>query len=68
MEELDHLAGFKAKLRQAKSGFYLEGPNGEIASLGGSGYGALLSPRDQETICENLGLDATLLGLDPRSS
>jgi len=69
MEELDHLAGFKARLRQTKSGiFYLEGPNGEIASLGDRGYHSLLSPRDQEAICENFGLDAALLGLDPRSS
>jgi hypothetical protein len=67
MTELDHAFGFKIRLRQSKSGFYLEGPNGEIAPLGDSGYHALLSPRDQEAICENFGLDAALLGLDPRS-
>ena len=66
MTELDHILGFKTRLRQSKSGFYLEGLNGEIAPLGDSGHSALLSPRDQEAICENFGLDAALLGLDPR--
>ncbi len=66
MTELDHIFGFKTRLRQNKNGFYLEGPNGEIAPLGDSGYSALLSPRDQEAICENFGLDAALLGLDSR--
>jgi hypothetical protein len=67
MDELDHLFGFKTKLRQNKSGFFLEGPNGEIASIGDSSYHALLSPRDQEAICEDFGLDAALLGLNPRT-
>ena len=67
MDELDHVIGFKVRLRQTKSGFYLEGPAGEIASIGDSGYSVLLSPRDQEAICENFGLDASLLGLTPRS-
>ena len=66
MSELDHVFGFKTRLRQNKSGLFLEGPNGEIASIGDSGYHALLSPRDQEAICENFGLDAVLLGLNPR--
>ncbi len=66
MSELDHLFGFKTRLRQNKSGFFLEGPDGEIASIGDSGYSALLSPRDQEAICEDFGLDAALLGLNPR--
>jgi hypothetical protein len=66
MAELDHLSGFKVRLRQTKSGFYLEGPVGERASLGDNGPGSLLSPRDQEALCENLGFDATLLGLNPR--
>jgi hypothetical protein len=67
MDELDHLTGFKVTLRQTKSGFYLEGPNGERASIGDNGYNAILSPRDQEALCENFGLDARLLGLDPRT-
>lgn len=66
MNELDHLSGFKVSLRQAKSGFYLEGPSGERASIGDKGPNALLSPREQEVICENFGFDAALLGLDPR--
>jgi hypothetical protein len=66
INELDHLMGFKVKLRKATSGFYLEGPTGERASIGDSGYNALLSPRDQEAICEDFGLDAALLGLNPR--
>jgi hypothetical protein len=66
MSELDHIFGFKLRLRQNKSGFYLEGPEGEIASIGDNGYNALLSPRDQEAICENFGLDAALLGLNSR--
>ena len=67
MNELGHVFGFKTRLRQAKSGgFYLEGPEGQIAPLGDSGYHSLLSPRDQEAICENFGLDARLLGLDPQ--
>jgi hypothetical protein len=67
MSELAHVLGFKARLKQTKSGgFYLEGPQGEIASIGDSGYNTLLSPRDQEAICENFGLDAALLGLNPR--
>ena len=66
ISELDHVFGFKVTLRQTKNGIYLEGPRGEIASLGDSTYSALLSPRDQEAICENFGLDATLIGLNPR--
>jgi hypothetical protein len=66
MRELDHLFGFKTSLKQTRSaGFFLEGPGGQIASLGDSGYNALLSPRDQEAICENFGLDARLLDLSP---
>jgi hypothetical protein len=67
MNELDHLSGFKVALRQARSGYFLEGPKGERASLGDKGPGALLAPREQEAICENLGFDASLLGLNPRS-
>jgi hypothetical protein len=67
MNELDHVFGFKVRLRQNKSGLYLEGPGGEISAIGDSGYNTLLSPRDQEVICENFGLDAALLGLNPRS-
>ena len=66
ISELDHVFGFKVSLRQTKSGIYLEGPQGEIAALGDSTYGALLSPRDQEAICENFGLDARLIGLNSR--
>jgi hypothetical protein len=67
MTELDHVLGFKVQLKQTKGGgFYLEGPGGERASLGDNSYGTLLSPRDQEAICENFGLDAALLGLNPR--
>jgi hypothetical protein len=66
-KDLDHFLGFKVVLKQTKSGgFYLEGPHGEIVSLGDSGYYSLLSPRDQEAICESFGLDPTLLGLNPR--
>lgn len=65
MTELDHLTGFKLTLRQNRSGFYLEGPKGERASLGDKGPQALLAPREQEVLCENLGFDATLLGLNP---
>jgi len=67
MDELDHLSGFKVALRQAKSGFYLEGPRGERTSLGDKGPNALLSPRELEVHCENLGFDAALLGLNPLS-
>ena len=66
MNELDHLSGLKTVLRQGKSGYFLEGPAGERASLGDKGPNALLSPREQEMLCENLGFDATLLGLNPR--
>jgi hypothetical protein len=66
IDELDHVFGFKVSLKRTKSGFYLEGPGGERASLGESGYGALLSPRDQEALCDAFGLDAALLGLNPR--
>jgi hypothetical protein len=66
-KDLDHLLGFKVMLKTTKSGiYYLEGPHGEIASLGDSGYNTLLSPRDQEAICENFGLDAAVLGLNSR--
>lgn len=65
MQELDHLSGFKLTLRQTKSGFHLEGPGGERTPLGDKGPNALLSPREQEAHCENLGFDATLLGLNP---
>ncbi len=65
MNELDHLSGFKVALRQSKSGYYLEGPDGERASVGDKGPNALLSPREQEVLCENLGFDAALLGLNP---
>ena len=64
MRELDHILGFKVKLKQTKGGFYLEGPQGEISSIGDSNYDALLSPRDQEAICENFGLDGALLRLN----
>lgn len=64
MSELDHVSGYKVVLRQAKSGFYLEGPGGEKASLGDKGPNALLSPFEQEVLCEYLGFDASLLGLD----
>lgn len=68
-KDLDHIFGFKVALKTTKSGgFYLEGPRGEIAALGDSGYHALLSPRDQEAICENFGLDATALGLDAQKN
>jgi hypothetical protein len=65
MDELDHLSGLKVVLRQSKSGFYLEGMTGERASLGDKGPNALLSSREQEALCENLGFDAALLGLNP---
>jgi hypothetical protein len=65
MDELNHLSGLKVVLRQSKSGFYLEGTSGERASLGDKGPNALLSPREQEALCENLGFDAALLGLNP---
>jgi hypothetical protein len=64
MRELEHILGFKVRLKQTKSGFYLEGPQGEISSIGDSSYNALLSPRDQEAICENFGLDGAPLGLN----
>jgi len=67
MNELDHISGFKVVLRQGRSGYFLEGPAGERAALGDNGPNALLSPREQEILCENLGFDATLLGLNPRS-
>lgn len=63
MDELDHLSGFKVVLRQTK--YFIEGPAGERASLGEKGPGALLAPREQEMLCENLGFDAALLGLQP---
>lgn len=66
MSAFDHVLGFKARLKQTKSGYYLEGPQGQISSLGDSGYNTILSPRDQEVICENFGVDAALLGLNPR--
>jgi hypothetical protein len=67
INELDHIFGLKVRLKRTKGGiFYLEGPAGEMASVGDSSYSALMSPRDQEAICENFGLDATLLGLNPR--
>lgn len=66
MNELDHVSGYKVALRQAKSGFYLEGPGGEKASLGDKGPNALLSPTEQEVISDRLGFDASLLGLDLR--
>ena len=65
MDEMDHLSGFKVSLRQTKSGYFLEGPKGERASVGDKGPNALLSPREQEAVCENLGFDAALLGLNP---
>ena len=65
--EFDHVFGLKVRLKRTKSGgFYLEGPSGEMSSVGDSSYSALMSPREQEIICENFGLDATLLGLNPR--
>jgi len=67
MAELKHVFGFKVTLKETKSGFYLTGPDGQIASTGDSGYHSLLSPRDQEAICEVFGLDPSLLGLNPRS-
>jgi hypothetical protein len=66
MREMNHLTGFKVRLKQAGGGFYLEGPDGQRSSIGDIGYNSLLSPRDQEAICENLGFDAALLGLTPR--
>ena len=66
MDALDRLSGFKVTLRQSKSGFYLEGPAGERASVGDKGPNALLSPREQEILCEDLGFDAALLGLDSK--
>jgi hypothetical protein len=66
MDELDHLSGLKLALRQTRSGVYfLEGPNGEKTSVGDKGPNTLLSAREQEVLCENLGFDATLLGLNP---
>jgi hypothetical protein len=66
MEALNHLCGFKVTLRQNKSGYFLEGPTGEIASVGTSGPNDLLSPREQEALCENLGLAVqAALGLNP---
>ena len=65
INELSHVFGFKARLKQTKiGGFYIEGPDGQTAPLGTSGYYALLSPRDQEAICENFGLDPRPLGLN----
>jgi hypothetical protein len=64
--EMDHLSGFKVFLRQTRSeGYFLEGPHGERASLGTTGPNDILSPREQEALCENLGFDARLLGLNP---
>jgi hypothetical protein len=65
MNELDRLSGFKVSLKQTKSGYHLEGPGGERASVGEKGPNALLSAREQEVLCENLGYDAALLGLNP---
>ena len=65
MDELNHVSGFKVVLRQSKSGFFLEGPSGERASVGDKGPNALLSAREQEILCENLGFDAVVLGLNP---
>jgi hypothetical protein len=66
MAELDHLSGFKVSLTQTKSGYFLMGPKGEKASVGDKGPNALLSPREQEILCEDLGYDARLLGLNPK--
>jgi hypothetical protein len=63
MNEVDHLSGLKLSLKQNKSGFYLEGETGERTAIGEKGPNALLSPREQEVLCENLGFDSTLLGL-----
>jgi len=68
MREMEHLTGFKVRLKTAVGGYYLEGPDGQIASTGDVGYNGLLSSRDQESICERLGFDASLLGLTPRES
>jgi len=66
MDELDHLSGLKLSLRRTRSGvYYLEGLHGENTSIGDKGSNALLSAREQEVLCENLGFDATLLGLNP---
>jgi hypothetical protein len=65
MDELDHLSGFKVSLTQTRSGYFLEGPKGERASVGDKGPNALLSSREQEILCEDLGFDAILLGLNP---
>jgi hypothetical protein len=62
--ELDHLSGFKVVVKLTKSGYFLEGQNGERSSLGDKGPNDLLSSREQEAICENLGYDAGLLGLN----
>lgn len=67
LAELNHTFGFKAVLRRSGSGYFLEGPAGERASVGESGPNDLLSPRDQEALCENFGLDPVLLSLEPRS-
>lgn len=65
MKELNHLSGVKVMLKQTRSGYYLLGPNGENTSIGDKGPYTLLSPREQEMLCENFGVDATLLGLEP---
>jgi hypothetical protein len=65
VRDLDHLTGLKVAIRSTPSGYYLVGPNGENVSIGDKGPFTLLSPRDQEYICENLGFDASLLGLTP---
>ena len=67
LAELDRAFGFKAALRRSGSGYFLEGPRGERASVGESSPNDLLSPRDQEALCENFGLDPSLLGLEARS-
>jgi hypothetical protein len=66
MDELDHLSGFKVSLTQTRSGYFLVGPKGERVSVGDKGPNALLLSREQEVLCEDLGFDAALLGLNPR--
>lgn len=66
MREMEHLTGFKVRLKLAEGIYYLEAPGGQRSSTGDVGYNGLLSPRDQEAICESLGFDASLLGLAPR--
>ena len=66
MREMEHLTGFKVRLKTSQGTYYLEGPEGQRASTGDIGYNGLLAPREQEIICENLGFDPGLLGLTPR--